>query len=82
MTGYFLIILFLDTGVTQKYAFASKAECESVKPAVTRLYEGLRSPVSLECKSRKITDQQIKESVKYGSVTTKQSISIRTSYKF
>lgn len=69
-TLYMLVILFTDTGVEQHYGFSSKAECEQVKPAVMQLYNGLKQPVSLECKPREL-----------GTVSTESKVSIKTSYK-
>lgn len=76
-TLYMLVILFTDTGVEQHYGFASKAECEQVKPAVTQLYAGLKQPIKLECKPRELNTQPVPE-----RVIIKESWKVKTSYKF
>lgn len=76
MIGYLLAVLFVDTGVTQEYAFATKAQCEQAKKPVAQLYEGLKQPVVLVCKPRQQSVREVETTV------IKSSYKVRTGYKF
>lgn len=76
MIGYLLAVMFVDTGVTQEYVFATKAQCEQAKKPVAELYKGLGQPVVLTCKARQESVREVETTV------IKSSYKVRTGYKF
>lgn len=81
MIGYLLAVMFVDTGVTQEYAFATKAQCEQAKKPVAELYAGLKQPVVLVCKPRVKSQSEVETSQRTSTIT-RHTYRVKTAYKF